>query len=201
MESSLRSGPKPEVLVNAGTWALAGCLLVQDREGMRIVPLVALALAFVATVASVGAGCGSSGRATTEALGLELVGLADGDVTTLAELGEDLLLVVNFWAPWCTPCVSEMPAFDAVHRSVDPSVRIVGVTDDPDRDAALDLAAKTGVTYPLLVDPAGRLRSELGVASLPSTAFLAPDGELLEVHRGVYTEAQLRARIEVHRAA
>jgi thiol-disulfide isomerase/thioredoxin len=181
--------------VNVGTRALFRARAMPDGGPVRILALAALALTALAAPA-----CGADDDASSGALDLELVTLADGDAATLGDLTEDLL-VVNFWAPWCTPCVSEMPAFDAVHRSLDPSVRIVGVTDDPDRHAALELAATTGVTYPLLVDPAGRLRSALGVASLPSTAFLTADGEILEVHRGVYTEAQLRARIEVHRAA
>jgi cytochrome c biogenesis protein CcmG, thiol:disulfide interchange protein DsbE len=180
--------------VNVGTWSLAREPVAPHSGSVRILALVALVLAGLAAPA-----CGDGDGAAPSALELELVSLADGDATTLGALTEDLL-VVNFWAPWCTPCVAEMPAFDAVHRTLDPSVRIVGVTDDPDRTAALELAATTGVTYPLLVDPAGRLRSALGVASLPSTAFLTADGEVLEVHRGVYTEAQLRARIEAHHA-
>ncbi|MFT7298143.1 MAG: thiol-disulfide isomerase/thioredoxin [Sphingobacteriales bacterium] len=42
----------------------------------------------------------------------------------------DVLYVVNFWATWCKPCVSEMPLFDALSRKENPKVKVIMVSLD-----------------------------------------------------------------------
>jgi len=104
-------------------------------------------------------------------------------------------LVVNLWASWCTPCRTEMPAFEQVHQQVGDRVTIVGLTDDPNRDAAREAAAATRVTYPLLVDTGGRFQSDLGIVGLPSTVFVDTSGKVLATHSGVLDETSLLEEI------
>ena len=47
----------------------------------------------------------------------------------------------------------------------------------------------------ILTDPDGRLSASLGVSGLPATAFISPAGEVVEVHAGAFTRAQLEAAI------
>lgn len=104
-------------------------------------------------------------------------------------------LVVNLWASWCSPCRAEMPAFERVHQKLGDDVAFIGVTDDPDHAAAREVAAKTGVTYPLAVDTGQHLLIDLGVAGLPATVFIDAQGRIIGRHAGVLTEEALLKEI------
>ena len=162
----------------------------------RSAPSTRLAWAFfLATI--IAAGCapgsdssGKAGYATTRLTPLH------GGSTRQFSAFRGKPLVVNLWAPWCTPCVREMPAFDEVHRDLGEDVTIIGVTDSLDRAGSKRLAASTGVTYPLLVDEGGNLQTDLGVVNLPTTVFFDADGKIVRRHAGAYTADGLEKAIE-----
>ena len=71
-------------------------------------------------------------------------------------------MVVNLFAQWCGPCRSELPYYQELHRKAKGKVQVLGVDYlDTQPKAALELVEQTGVTYPLLADPAGNLRVAL----------------------------------------
>ncbi len=60
------------------------------------------------------------------------------------------VVLVNFWAPWCRPCVGEMPALEAAWRRHEAEgLVIVGVVVDADRDVSKFLQ-RHGITYPIV---------------------------------------------------
>lgn len=121
--------------------------------------------------------------------------VAGGPTTNLSAF-QGRPVIVNFWAPWCTPCIKEMPAFDAVATSVGERLVIIGVTDSLDHAGTVRLAKSTGVTYPLFVDESGTFQSDLGVVNLPTTVFLDERGKVVRRHAGAFTEPELRRTIE-----
>lgn len=142
------------------------------------------------------AGCGSSSDGGTKGRQIpdvELTRLSSGKATSWPT-GRPL--VINFWASWCTPCRTEMPAFQAVHEQFRDRVAIVGVTDDPDLDKARKAAASSGARYPLLVDVDSELLVDFSIAGLPATVFVDTDGRVLGRHLGAMTEAELTKEIE-----
>ena len=126
----------------------------------------------------------------------------DGEPFTLADQ-RGRVVVLNFWAEWCAPCKSEMPAFQAIAAEGDPSVVIVGVdikTDQEER--ARELVAELGITYPILHD-AGGDNPNLGpierafgsLDSYPMTIFIRPDGTVDAVRIGEMDRTEIEDRI------
>jgi thiol-disulfide isomerase/thioredoxin len=88
-------------------------------------------------------------------------------------------MVVNLFAQWCEPCRDELPYYQRLHEEAGDQLQVVGIDYlDTQPDGALELAAQTGVTYPLLADPAGALRQDFRVRGLPGVVLVDADGEV-----------------------
>jgi len=106
------------------------------------------------------------------------------------------LLVVNFWATWCPPCIEEMPDLQEVRNAYqDRGVEVIGIGID----SASKIAAfrdRRRITLPLLVAGAGgsELNRALGNGSgaLPYTVLIDQDGRIVERHLGQVRPEQLR---------
>lgn len=149
------------------------------------------------------AGAGGSGLGPVPARGflapdLSLVTLG-GETVSISNLhGRAVLL--NFWASWCPPCRAEMPAIQAVHEEYAERglvVLAVNATAQDSRAAAESFAAEYGLTFPILLDPAGDANRIYRIGSLPTTFFIDPDGIIREmVIGGPMSAASLRVRVE-----
>jgi len=105
------------------------------------------------------------------------------------------VLVVNFWASWCPPCLQEIPGLVRIYRELGPKgVQIVGIAVDS-ADNARSSAIQLGVNYPVLVagmeviDLTRRLGNRAG--ALPYTLILDRNGKVIAVHLGLISEAEL----------
>ncbi|QNN54652.1 TlpA family protein disulfide reductase [Nocardioides mesophilus] len=90
-------------------------------------------------------------------------------------------LVINLFAQWCGPCRQELPYYEQLHRRAGDRLDVLGIDYlDTQPGGALELAKDSGVTYPLLADPEGLLRTELRVRGLPGIVFVDADGRVTE---------------------
>ena len=113
---------------------------------------------------------------------------------------QDELLVVNFWAPWCAPCRREIPALKEVQSIyADRGVKVLGLSFDND-DAVRQFAAEFEIDYPLFLAQTrtGMYNIAFGnrSGSLPFTALLSRDLEILYQHNGELTLEQLQTEID-----
>jgi thiol-disulfide isomerase/thioredoxin len=104
-------------------------------------------------------------------------------------------LVVNLWASCCPFCIAEMPDFEKVHQALGAKVAFLGINQRDCRAAADVLAHATHVSYLLASDPQGVVFDAFGATGMPTTAFIAVDGRVLEVVSGQLSRGQLRALI------
>jgi thiol-disulfide isomerase/thioredoxin len=106
-------------------------------------------------------------------------------------------LVINLFAQWCGPCRSELPYYQQLHRKAKGTLRVLGVDYlDTQPRAALELVEQTGVTYPLLADPAGDLRVPFRVRFLPGIVFVDADGHVSVLYRDFRSYAELRHLVQ-----
>jgi peroxiredoxin len=120
---------------------------------------------------------------------------------------EGQVVVLNFWATWCIPCVAEMPALEAVYQHYrERGVMVLGVNVTDTDDQILAFAQKHGVTFQLLRDPRQEAMKAYGVRVLPTTFFIDRQGNVhcwLDrgenqrcVQRGSMTESFLKQQID-----
>lgn len=123
----------------------------------------------------------------------------DGATIRLADL-RGKVVILNFWASWCNPCRTEMPAIERAYQqyqSQNITVLAVNATqqDDPTRVRAF--VADLKLTFPVLLDERGETMALYQVAALPTTFFIDAQGVIQEVViGGPMAEALLTSRIE-----
>lgn len=128
----------------------------------------------------------------------ELTGLA-GETYRLTELrGRPLL--VNFWASWCVPCRSEMPAMERVfqqYRARGFLILAVNTTNQ-DRPAAVGaFTTELGLSFPILLDQDGSISDLYQLRALPTSFFIDERGTIKDVViGGPMSEALLAIRVE-----
>jgi peroxiredoxin len=107
------------------------------------------------------------------------------------------ILLLNFWAPWCPPCVDEMPELVALQAErADKNFQIVGIgIDSPDN--IRQFAQKNKITYPLLLGglEGTELSRQFGNESggLPFTVLITPDGIVRKTYMGRLNLEKVRA--------
>ena len=128
-------------------------------------------------------------------MGLTLPDL-DGRPQAIAQW-RDKILVVNYWASWCAPCVEEIPAFSRLQRQyAAQGVQFVGIGIDNVENMRAFVKA-TPVAYPLLVaDPAASQMPGLQIKGLPYTLVIGPDGRVQSSRLGRLDESRLNSILQ-----
>jgi peroxiredoxin len=93
------------------------------------------------------------------------------------------VVLVNFWAPWCRPCVVEMPWFDEMQQAFGQSgFAVVGVSVEP------GASAKGKVKYRLIDDADETLARAYQVEALPATFVIDRNGKIAFRHSGLVSK-------------
>ena len=116
---------------------------------------------------------------------------ADGRTISLASLHGKVVLL-DFWASWCAPCVHALPAVKKVQKAhaTDPFV-VVGISADRDAGAWRAFVEKNGMVWPQFWDEDGRLRHLFDVEAIPTYVLVDAQGiERLRVSGAGFDEAR-----------
>jgi len=124
----------------------------------------------------------------------------DGGPASL-ETWRDKLIVLNFWATWCTPCTLEMPTLEALWRDYrERGLVVVGISVDRGAPRALlqPYLANLALTFPILLDPEMKTAEAWRVTGLPATFIVRPGGEVTGMALGPreWNSAEMRALLE-----
>lgn len=126
---------------------------------------------------------------------VRLTGMGGNPTKLLGDFIGERPVVLNFFASWCTPCLREMPAFEAVHQELGDEVTFVGLANTDVEDKALEMVAETGVTYPTFADPDASAVTFFGGTTMPTTVFIDAEGEVVSVESQTFDEESLTSRI------
>lgn len=117
------------------------------------------------------------------------------------EAWPDKLVVLNFWATWCTPCTLEMPTLEALWREYrERGLVVVGISVDRGAPRALigPYLQNLGLTFPILLDPDMKTAETWRVTALPATFIVRPGGEVAGMAVGPreWDSAEMRVLLE-----
>lgn len=109
------------------------------------------------------------------------------------------VLVVNYWATWCPPCLEEMPAFSRLQDKYrDKGVQFVGISID-NAAKIVEFQKTTPVSYPLLIGDIGVMENSAALGNtrqaLPFTAVFDRQGRLSSTKLGRFAEADLEREL------
>lgn len=126
----------------------------------------------------------------------------DGNEVHLSDfLGKPV--VVNFWASWCGPCKSEMPAFDKISSELNGEVvfMMINATDGGREtvDTAKTFIEDSGYTFPVYFDTRYEANYAYGVTALPTTFFVDAEGNAVGYTVSAMSEDFLRECIDLIR--
>jgi peroxiredoxin len=119
----------------------------------------------------------------------------DGNVRPL-ESFRGRVVLLSFWATWCTPCRTEMPMLEALFQSYkDHDFEVVAVASDVQGvEVVQPFVTQLHLSFTTLLDSTGQVTRLYGVTSLPTTYLLDREGRLVTVVIGNHDWANANAR-------
>ena len=108
----------------------------------------------------------------------------DGKRVTRSEFGGKLL-VLNFWATWCGPCIEELPSLNEFQKQLAPSgVVVLGVSVDRNERPYRQFLKRVNVGFRTARDPEAEISSSYGTFKYPETYVIDRDGKVVQKHIG-----------------
>jgi cytochrome c biogenesis protein CcmG, thiol:disulfide interchange protein DsbE len=117
------------------------------------------------------------------------VGDSAPEFTVTADNGQQIstsnfggkLLVLNFWATWCPPCIEEIPSLNEFQRRFAGSgVVVLGVSVDKDEKAYRTFLDKAGLSFLTARDPQHKISAEYGTFLYPETYLIDAKGKVVQ---------------------
>jgi thiol-disulfide isomerase/thioredoxin len=109
-----------------------------------------------------------------------------GNVVSTAAL-KGKVVILNFWATWCGPCREEIPEMIALQAQYKDQLQVIGLSEDEEPPALVaQFAKKAGINYPVVMASAELEKEYGGIAALPTSFFVNPDGRVVAKDVGVY---------------
>ena len=122
----------------------------------------------------------------------------DGEVIDLASL-EGKVVVLDFWATWCVPCVIELPIVKKVADGFgEGSVAFFAINRGETEKIVKKFLKERKLDLPVVMDHKDRISAAFGVHAMPHLVVIDRAGKVRNVHMGSWpgSEAQLKAEIE-----
>ena len=103
------------------------------------------------------------------------------------------IVLVNFWATWCKPCTTEMPAMQTIYNKLHDKGFVVLAVNELEDDAKVREHIKQyGHTFPVLMDRDNKVANQFGVFGLPVSVFIDEKGVVQEyIKGGLLTEQKI----------
>ena len=107
----------------------------------------------------------------------------DGSKSVTLEDYRGKVVLLDFWASWCPPCLKSLPKYNDLRREIGTAdFEIVAINVDENTNDAKKFLQKHPVSYPVAKDPKGILPGVFGVKAMPTSYLIDKNGVVQYVH-------------------
>ncbi len=129
----------------------------------------------------------------------ERIAAPRADLPVLGQRGERSLadyrgkvVLLNFWASWCPPCIEELPLLERTQRKIEArGATVLGVNYKDIPEDALGLVRRSRLSYPSLRDRDGEYAEDFATIGFPETFVIDRTGRIAAARRGPVTQRWL----------
>jgi cytochrome c biogenesis protein CcmG/thiol:disulfide interchange protein DsbE len=116
--------------------------------------------------------------------------LLNGSGSTSISAYKGKVVVLNFWASWCEPCIAEAPVLEKAQQQLEKAGAgtVLGATYQDATDASQAFERKHRITYPSVRDLDVDLAQKYGTNKLPETFVIDRKGRIVAISRGQISE-------------
>jgi thiol-disulfide isomerase/thioredoxin len=135
--------------------------------------------------------------------------ISDYDITLKNLVGDSVdindykgkIIILNFWASWCSPCKLELPDFDEVNKEIDKDnvqIFMINLTDGirEKKDNIISFIENKGYSFDVLFDKGLKIADKLDVQLYPTTFIFDKDGNLFKKIIGITNKDDLKEYIK-----
>jgi peroxiredoxin len=106
-------------------------------------------------------------------------------------------VMLNFWGTWCEPCKDEMPYMQELYPEYqEKGVEIIAVSLDATEFVVDKFIDQYDLTFPIPHDTKDQVRDLYKIGPIPSTFFISPEGEIVEIVEGALTLERLEEYLQ-----
>jgi cytochrome c biogenesis protein CcmG, thiol:disulfide interchange protein DsbE len=121
-----------------------------------------------------------------------------GRTVTRSDFGGKLL-VLNFWASWCPPCITELPSLNQFAQEYkDQGVVVIGISNDKNENLYKRFLTQRHVAFDTARDPEADISASYGTFQIPETYLIDRNGKVLEkvISNQDWMDPQFLARVK-----
>lgn len=128
------------------------------------------------------------------AAGVKQIGIKE--LHTLTEASKGKVLIINYWATWCAPCVQEFPGIVALRNQFpEKDLTIIGISVDNNVRPVENFIAQHKVNFPIYLDNR-EISTMLSISSIPRTVIYDRSGKKVLDHLGIISEDSVRHLVQ-----
>jgi len=149
---------------------------IRISKSLRILASVAAIILIAATTVTAGIEQSAAPDFTLKSI--------EGENLKLSEYRGEVVLI-NFWASWCGPCLQEMPILSELHDKYKAlGFTVLGVNVEEDSGKARKLLLELPVSFPVVLDNESVVSKQYNVVAMPSTVLVDRNGNMRYLHKG-----------------